>query len=121
MDKQVSESTLLRKSIIGIRAIPFTTNPVFKINNWNVFYLGDVNLLPPEQRKLNLNYQIERNDNEKILVRIYLNTNKSQIIKTNTYNLNKMDSESVLYLAWALIQRIGIPISQDHKLTRIEF
>lgn len=121
MDKQVKETTILRKSLVGIRVTPFTTLPEFQINDWNVFNAGEVNLLPPVERKLNLNFQIERSDDEKILVRIFLSPEKTQIIKTNTYCFKKMDNESVLYLAWSLIKRIGIPVCQEHKLNHYEF
>jgi hypothetical protein len=122
MDKQVSETTLLRKSILGIRVIPFTCEPLFKINNWNVFDAGRVNLLPPEERNLNINYQVERGAIEKILIRIFLTPDKSAIRKANYYFiLNNTDSEQTHYLALSVVKRMRIPMSHNFQLNRFGF
>ena len=122
MDRQVRESTLLRKSLLGIRVTPFTSKPLYKINNWKVYDVGYVEILPPEERHRNLNFQIQRGSLEKILVRIFLSPNKTTILKTNYYFiLNNSDSELTRYVVLSLIKRIGIQLCSDHQLNSFEF
>lgn len=122
MDNQVSETSLLRKSLMGIRVTPFTCKPLFRINNWKVYDCGKVDLLPTEERNRNINYQIQRGDVEKILVRIFLSTDKTKILKTNYYFiLTNTDIEHALYLTLWLQNKIGIPLSNDHQLNRYGF
>ena len=122
MDNQVNDSSLLRKSLLGIRITPFTSKPVFKINNWKVYDCGKVDLLPAEERNRNINFQIQRGDVEKILVRFFLSPDKTIILKTNYYFiLTKTDTENALFLTLWLQNRIGIPLSKDHQLNRYGF
>jgi hypothetical protein len=122
MNKQMKVSTLLRKSLLGIRVTPFTSPPLFRIANWEVYDAGKVDILPIEERNRNLNYQIQRGEKEKILVRMFLAPDKNTILKTNYYYiLSNSDSEQSFYLVHALINRIGIPLSDDHQLNCFDF
>ena len=122
MNRQVKESTLLRKSLLGIRVTPFTCSPLFQINDWSVFDAGKVDILPIEERNRNLNYQIQRGEKEKILVRMFLTPDKSTILKTNYYYiLSNSDTEQTFYMVHALINRIGIPLCDDHQLNCFGF
>lgn len=118
----MKESVLLRKSLLGFRISPFDTPPLFRISDWEVFDAGKISLLPPDVRARNLNYQIQRNDKEKILVRIFLTPDKTTILKTNYYIILKnTDEEQSLYLVRSLQQQLGIPLCDDHQLNFFGF
>lgn len=122
MDKHLKESSLLRKSLLGIRVTPFTTPPLFQILDWNVFDAGVVQLLPPDDRMRNKNFQIERGENEKILVRMFLSSDKSTIERTKYfYLLKNSDEECTLYIVLALLARVQYKISSDHELLPFGF
>jgi hypothetical protein len=122
MDKHLKESSLLRKSLLSIRSTPFTTPPLFRIHNWNVYDAGSVQLLPAEDRARNKNYQIEKSENEKILVRMFLSSDKSTVERTKYfYLLKNSDEECTLYIVLALLARVQYKISPDHELLPFGF
>ena len=122
MDKHVRESALMRKSLLGIRVTPFDEAPVFKLNEWQIFNAGRVMILAPEDQVRNENYQIERGEREKILVRIFLSTDKTTIERTKFYYLIKnTDEEIALFLTLALLKKLPYNITPDHELMPFGF
>jgi hypothetical protein len=122
MDKHLKETSLLRKSLLGIRVTPFTTPPLFRIYNWNIYDAGTVQLLPPENRARNKNYQLERGENEKILVRIFLSDDKLTVERTKYFFLVKnTDEEISLYMVLGLLSKIDFKISPNHELLPFAF
>jgi hypothetical protein len=113
---------LLRKTLLGIRISPFDQPPILKINNWKVYDAGKVDSLPPEERKLNFNYQIERGDSEKILIRIYLDSEGRKINKIKYYYIT-CDSELAYYLMMEFIKRLQpkYSLSKNHKVFEFPF
>ncbi len=112
----------MRKALIGIRVKPFTEGPILEINDWKIYDAGRVTLLPPEDRLLNENYQIERGENEKILVRIFLSHDRATIEKTKYYYLIKnTDEESALFLSLALLKRLPYHLNPNHELLPFGF
>jgi hypothetical protein len=122
MINNIKVTTLLRKSLLSIQVTPFGEEPLFKICDWNVFNAGAVQVIPPEDRARNKNYQIQRGENEKILVRIFLSTNKKIIEKTKIYFLrSNSDEELTLYISLALLAKLPYEISANHELLPFAF
>jgi hypothetical protein len=119
-----SESQLYRRTLIGIRITPFTVPKLFKIAGWNVFDAGHVDTLPPEERQRNLNYQIQRGDTEKILVRLYLDDSKTKIRKLKFHYVSRYtDYELAYFVTMALTKKLRnkIQLTEDTDISRHEF
>jgi hypothetical protein len=118
--------SLTRTLLKGLRINPFTDPPILTIGRWKVYDAGDVPELDPESRKLNLNFQIEgcrELFKEKILVRIFLNQNKT-IIKTKYVFIAFETDEELAYLVtMALLNQLSCkyPIHANHKIIKTVF
>jgi hypothetical protein len=118
--------TLTRTLLKGLRINPFTDPPILSIGRWKVYDAGDVPELPPETRKLNLNFQVEGCDalyKDKILVRVFLNQNKL-IIKTKyVFIATETDEELAYLITMALLYRLSkkYPFHENHKILKTAF
>lgn len=112
----------IRGSLLGFRIKPFLSPPIFQLkNNWNVFDAGKLSILPPDDRRLNDNYQIER-EKEKILVRTFLKNN--EIVKVKYFYIKKnTDDEIAFLITMALLMRLSVmyPLASGYLLIRFGF
>ena len=104
--------------LLGIRITPFETKPVFIIDKWKVYNAG---ALPIENPHRNLNLQIERDDNEKIVLRIFLN-DKVEISHAKYYFIKGVDEELSFYLCMSVIHRLSnkYSLSTDFIIKQIK-
>jgi hypothetical protein len=113
-------SGLMRRVLLSIRTTPFECKPKWIVGKWKIYDAGRVKDLPVEDQIRNLNFQIQRNDLEKILVRIFLNSDRV-IVKTKYYYIHT-DEELAFYLTRVVINKLKKEylISHKHELFEIK-
>jgi hypothetical protein len=117
-----NESSLLRRCLLGIRVSPFREESIFDLQGgWKIFNAGKIDILSPEERKLNENFQIERSG-ERVLVRIFLKDEKIDRVKY--YFLIKYTDEELAFLITrALLIKLAdkYPLSINHTISKYGF
>lgn len=105
----------------GISLVELTDEPIFKIHRFKVFNRGRHHLLEPGAQRRNLNYQINGDGDEKIVVRIFLRENQ-EVYKALYFVMKGMDKELALLLTHSLIERLRAKhkFSKDFQLKEIE-
>jgi hypothetical protein len=94
--------------LLGIQHKPFDKPPTLELHRYRIYERGKISIIPPEDQKLNLNYQIEGSQNEKLVVRLFKNK-EGVLYRGSYYSINEFDSELAEYLIRALIQKLKIP------------
>ena len=93
--------------ILGVQLNPFERPPDFILYRFRVYTREKISILTPEAQKLNINFQIEGEDGEKLVVRIFKYEDGS-FQRGSYYSLQNFDTEMAEYLVKALIQKLGI-------------
>ena len=89
---------------IGIQGSKFTTTPIEQIYRFQVYSRGSFDLLEPQHRAKNINFQINGRKDEQLVVRLW--KNERGIYKVLYYYSRGMDREQAGYLAKAWINRL---------------
>ena len=105
----------------GISLMESKDNELLKIHRFKVYDAGNYHLLSPEEQSRNRNYQINGNEDEKIVVRIFFNL-KKELHKARYYYLNGMDKELAKYLSLELIARLKhqFKFAKEFEIREIE-
>lgn len=108
----------IKQVLIGIQLNPYNTKPIFEFDRWGVYAIPANKIIVDNH--YHRNYQINRNDTEKIVIRTWLNRNL-EITKIRYYYLKTKDAELAGYLVKILIKRISskYPISESITLKDI--
>ena len=101
--------------ILGIQLNPFDSPPDFTIYRFRVYKREKISILTHEAQKLNSNFQIEGEDGEKLVVRIFKNEDGS-FQRGSYYSLNNFDAEIAEYLVKALVQKLGLKTKDFNQL-----
>ncbi len=101
--------------ILGVQLNPFHRPPDLMLYRFRVYTREKISILTPEAQKLNSNYQIEGEDGEKLVVRIFKNEDGS-FQRGSYYLLNSFDSEIAEYLVKALVQKLGLKAKDFNQL-----
>lgn len=112
MIKDTNEKNL--KRFVGIQLNAFKTKPIFEFDRWNAFALPPIKEI--ENHPHHRNYQINGNEQEKIVVRTWLNKNL-EIERIRYYYLTTTDPELAGCLVKILIQHIADKYPLANKTT----
>ena len=94
----------IKQVLIGIQLNSYKDKPLFEFDSWKVFVIPSIKLIAGHQ--YHRNYQINRHETEKIVVRTWL-TKNMEISKIRFYYLKGTDPELASYLVQILIKRIS--------------
>lgn len=112
MIKDTNEKIL--KRLVGIQLNAFKTKPVFEFDRWKAYSLPPIKEI--EGHPLLRNFQVNGNEDEKIVVRTWLNHNL-EIERIRYYYLTSTDPELAEYLVKILIQHIADKYPLANKTT----
>ncbi len=106
--------------ILGVQLKAFDRPPDFTIYRFRVYMRERITILSLEAQKLNLNFQIEGENEEKLVVRIFKNVDGS-FQRGSYYSLKVFDKEIAEYLVKALIQKLHlrVPNFNDVQLKQV--
>lgn len=93
--------------ILGVQLNPFDRPPDFTLYRFRVYEREKISILTTEAQKLNSNFQIEGEDGEKLVVRIFKYEDGS-FHRGSYYSFQNFDAEMAEYLVKALIQKLGL-------------
>ena len=91
-------------ALLGIQGSKFTTEPIDRIYRFHVYSRGKFDLLEPEHQAKNINFQINGERQEQVVVRLW--KNESGVYKGRYYYSTGMDREQASYLAREWINRL---------------
>ena len=94
-----------QKVLLGFHFGPRKLTLVGKIHRFSVYDAGKIDVLPPENRSRNINFQIEGNNTEKLVIRVFYHR-KYQIKKVLFYYLKDFDNETVAYIVKEQLKRL---------------
>ena len=89
---------------IGILGNKFKSKPIDKIHRFSVYNRGKFDLLPLDEQPQNLNFQINGQENEQVVVRLW--KNEIGFYKGRIFYSNGIDEELGYLLAKEWIKRL---------------
>ena len=105
---------------IGIQGSEFKTKPIDTIYRFKVFNRGKFELLSFDDQVNNFNYQINGEENEQVVIRLW--KNEKVIHKGRYFYSKQIDEELAEYLAKEWISRLKTQLvfAKDFELKLIE-
>ena len=110
----------LRGVLVGIELSDIKSKPIHEFARWKTYRIPPFTHI--QQALNNHNFQINGHGNEKIVVRIWINSDR-QITKTRYYYLNGIDKELASYIVRALLKFLEpkFPLAPTNEIKVINY